>query len=807
MRQMPVFQDIRLAFRLFWRAPFPTGIALLSISLSVGATAVVFAAVKSVLIDPLPYRHPEQLVQLRSEYPRMQAQSHGDWVVWNDTSELTPRTRTLAAIGVYGNAIFDLAGDSQTTPEALYGVRVNQSLFPALGVSPMLGRGFLPQEHQTGHPGVMLLSHGLWVRRFHSDRSVVGQTVTVNGHGCLVIGVMPPGFNFPMRRTAAHTPSPYVEFWAAPLDPPANPGAGLGAVARLRPGITLEEARQDLASISRALAHDFPASNRDRILVLNNLRDRTVGPAGRGLFLLLAAAVFFMLIGCANVANLLLARGFARRQEMAVRLAIGAGYGRIVRQLLTESCVLAILGGLGGYLLTAVAWRILPAFAPVSIPRLAAARADTAVFGFALALAVLNGVLFGIAPALRLAGTGLGTRSDVSNRRDRLRSVLVAAEVAVSVLLVVIGGQVLASFVRLVGADPGFDTGQVLASVVLPAPERYRDPAQRAIFYQRILTAVRALPGVDSAGTVDALPFSGENHGGSVSSGGASTAQPLTSEIDVTGGDYQQAMGIHLLEGRWFRPEEISESNNAALVNTFVARHLFPHSSAVGQQICIDCTPEQPNHWKQVIGVVSGTRIAALDEPERGNVYLAAGAMQEAVFLVVRTERSTAGMAQAIRRAIAAIDPNQPVFLTASMRDLVADSVADRRFIVMLLALTAALALLLSAAGVYGVISYTTSRRTQEIGIRMAIGATPANVFSLIFRQGFLTVGAGLMLGLGAAWIGTRFLRALIPGLEPGHLASLWIAATLVTLTAGIACWIPARRATRIHPMSALRQE
>ncbi|HUJ21667.1 MAG TPA: ABC transporter permease [Bryobacteraceae bacterium] len=811
---MSLLKDIRLAWRLLRRSPASTGIALSSIALSVGAAAVIFAAMKSVLIDPLPYTRPGELVQLRSEYPRVQEQAHGDWVVWNDALEVARRTRTLESVGVYGNAIFDLAGDSHTTPEALYGLRVKANVFQVLGVSPMLGRNILPEEDQPGHPDVMVLSYGLWVRRFHSDRSIVGRTVAVNGHGCLVVGVMAPEFNFPLRREAAHTPSPYVEFWAAPLRMPSNPDAGLGAVARLRPGVSLEQARQDIASISRALAHEFPATNRDRILTVNFLRDRTVGIAGKGLLLLMAGALLFMLIGCANVANLLLARGLARQREMAVRLAIGAGRWRIVRQLLTESCVLAALGGLGGYVLTAAAWKILPALAPVSIPRLAAARADAGIFAFALALAGINGILFGIAPALRMAGwrramisSGFGSRGAASGRHDRMRSSLVAAEVGLSVLLVVTGGQVLASFVRLVATDPGFQAARVLASVVLPAPERYRSPEQRSLFYQRILDSVRALPGVESAGTVDALPFSGENHGGFVIGSDAADTQPLTAEIDVTGGEYLQAMGIRLAEGRWFRADETSATNDSAIVNTLVARRLWPGARAIGQRICVYCTPQNPHNWKRVIGVVASASHAALDEPEKGNVYLAAGAMETSVFLVVRTQRPAGEMRTAIRRAIAAIDPDQPVFLSASMQDLIADSVADRRFIMMLFAITGCLALMMSAAGVYGVISYTTSRRTQEIGVRMAVGATPGNIFSLIFRQGFLTAAIGLTLGLAAALVATRLLRSVLFGLESGHPAPVWIAAGVVAVTAGIACWIPARKATRTDPMSALRQE
>jgi predicted permease len=803
---MTVLQDVRLALRLLWRSPGAAAIALLSIALSVGATSVVFAAIKSVLIDPLPYSRPDELVLLRSEYPRMQQQSSGDYIVWNDGQEIGRRSHTLQPIGSFGNAIFVLTGDTKVPPESLYGLHMNAALFPVLGVSPMLGRNVLPEEDQPGHAEVMILSYGLWVRRFQSDRSIVGRTVTVNGHACQVVGVMPPGFNFPLHRDAAHTPAPYVEFWSTPFRKSSNPAAGMGAVARLRPGVSLDAARQEIDAISRRLEREFPAINRDRVLKVNLLRDRTVGQASKSLALLMTAALLFLLIGCANVANLLLARGLGRQREMSVRMALGAGRGRIVRQLLTESCLLAALGGLGGYLLSAAAWKVLPSVAPVSIPRLVAARADNGVLGFALLLAVVNGVLFGLAPALRMAASGLGVRGAGGGRRDRVRSLLVAAEVGVSVLLVVTGGQVLAGFLRLVMTGPGFPADHILASVVLPSPARYPDPEKRTLFYRRILDSVRALPGVENAGTVDALPFSGENYGGFVSSIGASDPRPLTAEINGTGGEYLQTMGIRLEQGRWFREDEMNASNDAAIVNTFVARRLWPGMSPIGQRLCVYCTPENPANWKRVIGVVSSASHAALDEPEKGNVYFASDAMRRAQFVVVRSARPEGEMSLAIRRAIGALDPNQPVFLTASMRELIADSVADRRFIAMLLAITGCLALAMSAAGIYGVMSYTTSRRTAELGIRMAVGATPGNIFSLIFRDGFVTVALGLAAGVVASVVCARYLRGVVVGLD-GGVAYTGIAVALVMVTAAAACWIPAWRATRTDPMAALRED
>src|SRR5262249_45016571 len=355
----------------------------------VAATSVVFAAIKSVLLAPLPYSHPEELVQIGTIFGKSLEQSLVDFGFWSDAQEIARRTRTLASIGVYGNSAFTLAGSASTAPEALYGLEVSASLFPTLGVKPMLGRNILPEENQPGHACQMILSYGLWSRRFNKDPKIVGSSALgVDNHNCWIIGVMPPEFNFPLRRAAAHTPTPYVEFWAPMRLPPAHPEGAIGIVARLRKGVTLDDTQQDLVSISAALTREFPATNRDRVLELGLLRDRTLGSAPKSLGLLMGGASMFLLIGCANVAILLLARGFAREREIAIRVAVGATNRHIVRQLLIESSVLALLGGAVGYLLTVAAWRILPALAPVNIPRLGAARADGMVLAFALAVAL-----------------------------------------------------------------------------------------------------------------------------------------------------------------------------------------------------------------------------------------------------------------------------------------------------------------------------------------------------------------------------------------------------------------------------------
>ena len=812
---MSVVQDIRLALRLLRRTPSFTSIALLSIALSVAATAVVFAAIKSVLIEPLPYANPERLVQIGVDFANF-GPAQTDWAFWADAQEISRRTRTLESVATYHNAVVDLAGDATTLPEALYGLRVSANLFPTLGVTPMLGRNISSDEEKAGHADVMILSYGLWARRFNADRNVIGRTISIDSHNCLIIGVMAPEFNFPLRRSAAHTPSPYVEFWAPQHADAATIGQGAtGVVARLRSGTSLFAAQQDLTTISADLSRELPATNRDHSLRLGLLQDRVVGSAKNALWFLMAAAVMFLLIGCANVANLLLARGLVRQREFVIRISLGAGMARIVRQLLTESLVLAVLGGLGGFFLTALAWRLLPAIAPVSIPRLVAARADWSILVFNLAIALVSGLFFGMAPALRAfsANTGkarnLVARSAVAGG-NRLRSLLVASEVAATVTLVMAGGQLLGRFTELLETDPGFQADNVLASVLLPSRERYPTPQEHGAVYARFLQAVRSLPGVESAGTVDALPFSGENDGGwaTTSTAGITDIKgQLGAEIDTVSPEYLQTMGVRLAAGRWFREEDMEKTNDTVLVNDVAAGRLWPGESALDKRICVFCTPERRNNWKRIVGVVSNVRHATLEGPEQPSIYLAASALERAQFLVVRTNRIGPDMMKAVRSAIAGVDPNQPVFLSVSMRTLVADSLADRRFIMVLLAVTACLALFMAIAGVYGVSSYTTSRRTQEIGVRMALGATPGNVESLIFRQGFLTTALGLAAGVSFAFVMTRVLRGMLAGLESGNLGYASMAITLVSVTAAVACWIPAQRAARIDPVDALRRE
>jgi putative ABC transport system permease protein len=799
------------ALRTFRGAPAVTAIALSSIAITVGATAVVFTAVKTVLLDPLPYVNADELVQFRTESTRG-GDSRADWVTWPDMLDVTRRNHSFQSVATYHYSIFNLSGDGSAPPESVYGLAVSANLFPTLGVKPILGRNFLPEETQPSRERdrQMILSDGLWTRRFNRDPHVIGRSVEVNGHACTIIGVMPPGFDFPMRlATSVRIPSGHMDFWAPHIMDLARntrQSPGMGAIARLRKGVSAAEVAQDLQSISAALEREYPLTNQDRSLHAISLRNRTLGFARTGLPLLLAAALIFLLIGCANVANLLLARTFARQREIAVRMALGAGCSRIVRQLVSESFLLGVVGGIAGYALAVLAWKLLPLVAPMTIPRLATAHPDWTVFAFTLAVSLINSLIFGIAPALgsarsdpALALRESGSRGSVGATRTRLRSAFVVAEVALAVTLVIIGGLLTGSFVKLIRTNPGFDPDHVLASIIIAVGDQYRTPAAQGLLFRHILDSVRSLAGVQSVATVDALPFSGENHGGTIRTDLSGPEQ--AAEIDRVSADYLQTIGVRLLHGRWLREDDMAPDRDTAIINEIAARRLWPDQDALGKRFCL-CWDVNAPIWKRVVGVVETMRHSGLDEPAGAAVYYASDALQHAQFLVIRTSQPSDELARSVRLAVASVDPKQPVFLSASMSRLIGDSIADRRFIMTLLAITGSLALLLAALGVYGVISYTTSLRTQEIGVRMALGATPRNVQALVFLHGMLLAAAGVVIGLGSALFLIRIFS--LASADP-FLISLAI--TVVGLTAAFACFIPARRATRIDPMLALRQE
>ncbi|HZU29172.1 MAG TPA: ABC transporter permease [Bryobacteraceae bacterium] len=809
-----LLRDIRHAFRLFRLAPSVTAIAVASVALTIGVTAVVFTALRAVVLKPLPYIRPHELVVLSS------GGRAANWVSWSDMQDVARRSRTLQSVAAYHYTVLNMMGDGASPPEALYGLSIPADLFPMLGVAPMIGRNILADENQPKRNREIILSYGLWRRRFGGDAGVIGRGVVCNGYAYRIIGVMPPGFDFPLRlATTVRTNAPYMEFWAPSDLTPAKDvdrSVSWGAVARLRPGVTQAQAQQDLDVIANALAREYPRTNRDRRIEAIPLEGQILGNSRPALLLLMAAGGLFMLIGCANVANLLLSRSLARQREMVLRLALGAARTRIVRQLMTESCVVALLGGLLGFLLTALAWKVLPALLPQNIPRLITASVDWTVFGFVLGAAVLNGLVFGIVPALRVTAAdpadGLrasGVRGAAGPERNPLRFAIVIGEVAMTVILVITGVQLASGFVRLMRADLGFEPHHALAAIIVPQGPNYSTPEQRAPFFRRVLDRARQLPDVESAGVANAVPFSGENIGafiGTPDSPIPAQTPANTAEYDSVSAGYLQTLRLRLIAGRWFTPAD--ESNPCVvMIDENAARRFLRGRDPIGQRLCINCAAGKPQDWKQVIGVVNSIRRYSLEAPPDPEIYIAGNTLGNVDFLVLRVKGRVTDAAGPLRRMVAGIDPGVSVYLAAEMSSFIGDSIADRRFVMAVLAITAALALLLAAAGVYGVMSYATSQRTQEIGIRMALRATRGSIRGLVLREGLLMAGGGMAAGVAVALPGTVLLRGMLAGIGAADPAGVAVALAIVTVTATLACLAPARRATRVDPMVALRHE
>ena len=811
--------DFRHALRLFRRTPALTFVSVLSLALTIGTTAVVFTAFKAVLLNPLPYSRPEELLLLSSGG----AAAH--WVSWSDMQDVARRNRSFQSVATYHYSLLNLKGDGSNPPQALYGLRVSANLFRTLGVAPLIGRDILPQEDQPGRNHQIILSYGLWKSRFAADANVLGRTLSGNGIDYTVIGVMPPGFDFPLRlATTVRTPAPYMEFWTPEGQDPAKDdrnGTGFAAIARLRPGVTPGQAVQDLGSIARDLEREYPRSNKDRRIDALPLEPYTLGNSRPALLILMAAAALFMLIGCSNVANLLLSLSVARRREIGMRLALGAPRARIVRQLMSESAVLALAGGVCAWMLTEVAWTLLPAIVPQNIPRLITASVDWRVFAFTLAVALANGMLFGIVPALRatyhVSADALresGGRGSIGPGRNRMRFGIVSAEIALTLVLVVAGVQLASAFVRTMRRGVGFEPDHVLASIIVPLGPQYTgnngsDPDARSVFWRKVLDGARQLPGVESAGAVDALPFSGQNHGayaGTADRAYASHTSENVAEFDKVSANYLQTMGVQLLAGRWLT--DADENNPVpAIIDQNAAQRFFPGRDPLGQRICIDCTAGEPPNWKQVVGVVSAIHHHSLEAASEPQIYSAEGALRNAQFLVMQVRGRTFDVAAPLRRMVAGIDAGVPIYLSEDMAGLIADSVGEGRFVMAGLAITALLALMLAAAGVYSVVSWAASQRTREIGIRVALGPTRSDIEALIVGEGLKMVATGVGIGIIGALAITRLLHGLLEELNATDPLSIAVASGAVTLIALLATFVPARRATRLDPMAALRQE
>jgi putative ABC transport system permease protein len=797
-------QDIKYAVRVLARQPGVTFVAVLTLALGIGANSAIFSAVNAVLLRPLPYDDPDRLVTLWEKRPLEGVMdnvvSPADFADW---SKMATSFDSMAAMSVVPA---DLTGVGD--PVRLFVGAVTTQFFDVLRVNPLLGRGFRPEEGVAGKHRVVILGHKLWTTRFGSDRSIVGRTLALNGIPHEVVGVLPQTFEFPDDTLDMWAPIP-LEGLPEPLPRASHQ---YSVYARLKAGVSLEQARTDMDRVGKLLEQQYPDTNRGHGAWAASLEDRLKTPVRRSLLLLLGAVAFVLLIACVNVANILLAKAAGRRREMAVRAAVGAGRTRLAGQMLTESLVLALLGGAAGLF---VAWwgiALLRQLTPEGVPLLGLShlRLEPRVVAFTAGLSLLTGVLFGFLPAWHLASRDVnvslkdGGRSPGGVRRT-LRVALVVSEIALASLLLVAAGLTLRSFQSVLNLPPGFQTKGILtASVALPA-SRYRvDPSLLAAFDQ-IEEKLRSLPGVRAVGATSMLPLSGRDGRRGVGIEGRTPTPDTPTRAHpraVTPG-YFQAIGITLLAGRPFTPADSATAPKVAIVNDTMARRYWPGVSPIGKRLRLGGTEE----WIDVVGIVADVKHWGLEAAVNPELYLPLPQyLSRGVTFVVAADGDPASLAPALRDRVRGFDPDLPLSGVRTMEEVASVSVASRRAGMLLLAVFGGLALVLAAAGIHGVMSHLVALRTAEIGVRMTLGATPGKVMGLVLREGTIQALIGLAIGLTGGVLLMRTFQSMLFGVAPADPLTLSVVGLGLLTTAVAACVIPARKAMRVDPVNAMRE-
>jgi putative ABC transport system permease protein len=791
--------DLRYAFRLLRKAPSFTAVVLLTVALGVAANTIVFAFVYAALIKPLPYPQSDRLVTTE------QALAPATILDWRQQST------SFDALAALRDGTFDVTGFDK--PERIDGAVVTSSFFTVMGVAPALGRPFAPADDERGER-VAILSQAYWQARFASDPRAVGRTIVLNGERFTIVGVMPPGFRFP-EMTNVWVPPRHV-IPEHPLRPMAD-AVGmrsshyLGVYARLKPGVTVQAAQAEQHAIFERLVKQYPvamdASDLDVTII--PLRRWLVGDIEAALLILLATVATVLLIACANIANLMLARSAVRAQEITVRLALGASRGRVMRQLLTESVVLALAGGALGALAAAWSLPLLATLAPASV-RDVHATLSVPVIVFSCLLSLVTGVIFGCVPAMQSAGAqvveSLRTMGRLTDgvRGKRIRQTLIVAECAASVVLLIVAGLLIRSFVSLRQVDPGFDSrGLQTARLVLPSV-RYSDPERQAQFFDRVLERLKASPGTETVAAAARLPFVSGNSARSLTLDHAFSGEGPSAGIRVVSAGYFEVMGQRLLRGREFTNRDRGRAPFVGVINETMARRYWLGQDAVGHRFKIgDAEP-----WIEIVGVVADVKHASLREPPAAEFYQPyPQAPWTFMTVVMRTPLSSAAVAATLEQALATVDPAMPVPIVQPMSDRITGSVAIDRFQMVGLAAFASVALILAAVGLYGVMSYVVSRRTREMGLRIALGASPGEILRLVMTESLRLTITGLGIGLVMAGLAARALRGWLFGIQPADPLTFLSVVFVLGGVAAVATYVPARRAMGVDPMASVRSE
>jgi putative ABC transport system permease protein len=804
-------KDLLYALRMLARNPGFAAIAVLALALGIGANTAIFSVINAVLLKPLPYNNPDQLVKIWGQFEGIGIPGNRNWISAPEFEDIRRMNRSFSRVAAIGDADFNLTGLGQ--PERLSAATVSPEFFPLLGVQAQIGRVFLPEEGERGKDAVVVLGHGLWQRRFGSDPRIVGSKIEINGHAYTVDGVMPAWFQYPPR----------VDIWAPEVftnDELSSRGNhSFEMLARIKPGLSPEQVRSDVDAVGNKIvdqARQYPYRRFNFKVLTSPLLEEYVGDIRTPLWILMGAVGIVLLIACANVANLLLVRASAREREIAVRTALGASRGRLIRQLLTESTLLAFLGGIAGIIFAWWGLRALIAVGQQSFPRLAAAQMDFWVLAFTLLVSIGTGVLFGIVPALQSAravthdalkeGGRSGTASAGS---QRLRSALVVAEIALSLILLVGAGLLLKSFARLMDVDPGFRPAGVLTMRLALPEQRYAKPEQIRNFYRNVLDRVTKVPGVQSAGAISTLPLTGNNSGTTTVDSRVVSGPDASPEADrrnVLPGFFE-AMGVGLIRGRYFDDRDNETTAPVAIIDESMAQTYWPNENPIGQRLKLG-GQQSTAPWMRIVGVVNHVHYRTLEAKSRVEVYFPhAQRPYSDMALVIKTAGDALALAPSIQRQVLAVDPDQPVYKVATMQQLMADSVARSRLSMLLLAVFAAAALLLAAVGIYGIVAYTVAQRLHEMGIRMALGASRFDLIRLVLAQSLRTALIGIAVGLvGAAFL-TRFLSSLLFSVRAADPVTFTLVALGLVAITLLASYVPARRATSVDPMNALRVE
>ena len=800
--------DVRYAIRMLARSPAFTFIAVLTLGLAIGANTAIFSVVNAVLLRPLPYPHAEQVVRVFGTQPTLAEAptSPANFLEWKTENQVFTHIATWNGQG------FNLTGTDR--PERIIGARVSSDLFQLLGVQPMLGRDFSAEEDRDGGERVAILSYEFWQRRFAGDPNAIRQTITLSDQTYTIIGVMPRGFAFPSTRAQVWTP---VAFNAA--ERATRDTNYIDVVARLKPGVSLEQAQANMNAITQSQAQRYPQTNVGVGAKVVSLQEHMVGNVRPMLVVLLAAVGFVLLIACANVANLLLARAAARHREMAIRGALGASRSRVVRLLLTESVLLAIVGGAVGLLLAIWSLDLLVSLKPANLPRLAEIGVNRTVFLFTAAVSVFTGVLFGLAPAWQVSKSDLNEglkesgRGSDGPRRHRIRALLVVSEVALSIVLLIGAGLMIRSFARLLAVDPGFKPDHVLTAFVSLPVAKYSKHEEQVAFFDRLLERLRNAPGVSAAGVVTDIPLFGGGSTGFDVDGRppALPGQRAMTDYRVISPDYFAAMGMRLVKGRVFSSRDNEAAPGVVIINETLATRFFAGEDPIGKRLDMSGAPKD---LREIVGVVADVRNYGVDADVKPETYVplsqsAPGylsSITSALTVVVRSTIDPTALGQTLREQVQALDKDQPVSEIKTMEWYLADSMAQRRFNMLLLGLFAGLALVLAAVGIYGVIAYTVTQRTHEMGIRIALGARGGDILRLVFSNAMATTTVGIVIGLGAAFGLTRLLESLlyqVTATDPVIFATIPL---LLFAVAAIATYLPARRAMKVNPITALRE-